>query len=125
MVLAGRTISTDERLLALLREQSLVAVCTTPEEMETERLRELEQADALAVELGPRPELLDRIPMWLSRNEHMAVVLVDGGLSVLDRCRAFENGVTDSFPLPYQAHLLAERLRRLCVLARRKRHGGR
>jgi DNA-binding NtrC family response regulator len=121
--LAGRKVSSDWPLIQALKGSHTVTLVDRVDALAcapllaTTRVLVLDAAESVAVALQLLPVLRDEHPA-------LAVLLVNGGLDQRQVARAFRDGARDYFPVPYDVHLLAERVTILGLRPRARRAGG-
>jgi DNA-binding NtrC family response regulator len=120
--LAGRTVSNDWPLIQALKGRHAVTLVDRVEGLASApllaavRVLVLDAAGSGGAALRLLPAIRDNHPV-------VCVLLVDGGLDQRQLARAFREGTRDYFPAPYDVHLLAERVRTLCLRPRPRRRG--
>jgi DNA-binding NtrC family response regulator len=111
--LAGRQVSNDWPLIQLLKAAHAVTLIDRVDALASAPL--LATAGVLVLDAAESGgAALQLLPALHSEHQALPVLLVDGGVTQRELARAFRDGACDYFPVPYDVHLLAERVSSLC-----------
>lgn len=111
--LAGHKVSNDWPLIKLLSDKHAVTVIQDADALHEQRL--LCTANALVLDCSGRGDEVAHMIAHLKVDYPLlCVLIVDGGLTQRQLAGAFQGGASDYFPVPYDIHLLAERVSSLC-----------
>lgn len=117
--LVGPKVSSDTQLADLLRIRHRITSVARVDELLKNPL--LGSVDVLVIECTDQIEACLEFLAPLKRKiPDLIVILVDGGLSQSQLARAFRDGATDYFKVPYDVSLLAERVDRLSARLKRR-----
>lgn len=112
--LAGRSLTSNQTLIAALRRHHEVTLVTHPIDL----MRSGGSSDVLVLEaLETKGALVPLLRALQYGRPALPIVLVAGALSEADKADAFHLGVRDYFPAPCRVDLLIERLEALARAA--------
>jgi DNA-binding response OmpR family regulator len=121
VILAGKTVGTDRRLIAQVGKTHIVTVAEDPALIPDDPL--LARAQLMVLDCCDNEELcLNLIKRLNPRASRLLIVLVDGGLEQGQIAEAFASGIIDYFAAPYNIRLLVERINALCSRSNHERN---
>ncbi len=111
LCLAGPNISLDRILFDLLNEnEQPTRIVREPSALVDER--RLETVGLLLMECTEKngQMVIDYVAKLKAKRDDLIIILVNGGLSLMQRAQAYQAGVKDYFSTPYDSVLIAERI---------------